>query len=215
MEKVDNIENMDNMEKMQNQVSSFTRAKTKILIADDEALIRQDLKEMLKEAGYDVVAEAKDGYHALELAKLSLPDIMILDIKMPNINGLEAAEEIQIALNKRIPTVVLTAYNQPELIQKAGEVGAFAFLTKPVKPQDLIASIETAKVRAKEMEHLHQDISDLKEKLEIRKLVEKAKGIIMKKLSVDEPEAMHFLQKKSMNDRIPIKTVAEQIIAEM
>jgi response regulator NasT len=188
------------------------KQKTKILIADDEALIRQDLKEILTEVGYDVVAEAKDGYHALELAKITLPDLMVLDIKMPNINGLEAAEEIQIALNKRIPTVILTAYNQAELIQKAGEVGAFAFLTKPVKPQDLIASIETAKFRAKELENLNQDISDLKEKLEIRKLVEKAKGIIMKKLSLDEPEAMHYLQKKSMDDRVSIKKVAESII---
>src|SRR3989338_10253253 len=111
------------------------KQKTKILIADDEALIRQDLKEILSEVGYDVVAEAKDGYHALELAKVTLPDLMILDIKMPNINGLEAAEEIQIALNKRIPTVILTAYNQPELIQKAGDVGAFSFLTNLVKPQ--------------------------------------------------------------------------------
>lgn len=191
-----------------------TLVKTRILIADDEALIRQDIKEILTEVGYEVVAEAKDGYHALELAKEVLPDLMILDIKMPNINGLEAAEEIQIALNKRIPTVILTAYNQPELIQKAGDIGAFAFLTKPVKPQDLIASIETAKSRAKELETLHQDISDLKEKLEIRKLVEKAKGIIMKNLFLDESEAMHYLQKRSMNERISIKTVAQKIINE-
>src|SRR3990167_1674618 len=175
--------------------------RTKILIADDEALIRQDIKEILEEAGYEVVAEAKDGYHALELAKLTVPDLMVLDIKMPNINGLEAAEEIQIALNKRIPAIILTAYNQPELIQKAGTIGAFSYLTKPVKPQDLIATIETVKSRAKEIDTLYSDISDLKEKLEIRKLVEKAKGIIMKKLSLDEPEAMHHLQKKSMNER--------------
>lgn len=194
---------------MQNKGS---QTKTRILIADDEALIRQDIKEILTEAGYEVVAEAKDGYHALELAKMTFPELMILDIKMPNINGLEAAEEIQVNLNKRIPTVILTAYNQPELIQKAGDIGAFAYLTKPVKPQDLIASIETAKFRAKEMESLHQDISDLREKLEIRKLVEKAKGIVMKKLSLDEPEAMHYLQKKSMNERMSIKAVAEKII---
>ncbi|OGI06759.1 MAG: hypothetical protein A3I68_08430 [Candidatus Melainabacteria bacterium RIFCSPLOWO2_02_FULL_35_15] len=186
--------------------------KTRILIADDEALIRQDLKEILNEAGYDVVAEAKDGHHALELAKLTVPDMMILDIKMPNINGLEAAEEIQVALNKRIPAIILTAYNQPELIQKAGTIGAFSYLTKPVKPQDLIATIETVKSRAKEIDTLYSDISDLKEKLEIRKLVEKAKGIIMKKLSLDEPEAMHHLQKKSMNERISIKEVALQVI---
>ena len=190
-------------------------SKLKILIADDEALIRQDIKEILIEAGYDVVAEAKDGYHALELAKESYPDLMILDIKMPSINGLEASEEIQIALNKRIPTVILTAYNQPELIQKAGEVGAFAFLTKPARPQDLVAAIETARARSKELDSLYHDISDLKEKLEIRKLVERAKGIIMKKLSLGEPEAMHYLQKKSMNDRISIKAVAEKIISEM
>lgn len=186
--------------------------KIRILIADDEALIRQDLKEILNEAGYDVVAEAKDGHHALELAKLTMPDMMILDIKMPNINGLEAAEEIQVALNKRIPAIILTAYNQPELIQKAGTIGAFSYLTKPVKPQDLIATIETVKSRAKEIDTLYSDISDLKEKLEIRKLVEKAKGIIMKKLSLDEPEAMHHLQKKSMNERISIKEVALQVI---
>ncbi len=187
-------------------------SKTRILIADDEALIRQDLKEILNEAGYDVVAEAKDGHHALELAKLTIPDLMILDIKMPNINGLEAAEEIQVALNKRIPAIILTAYNQPELIQKAGAIGAFSYLTKPVKPQDLIATIETVKSRAKEIETLYSDISDLKERLEIRKLVEKAKGIIMKKLSLDEPEAMHHLQKRSMNERISIKEVAQQVI---
>ena len=187
--------------------------KTKILIADDEALIRQDIKEILTEAGYDVVAEAKDGHHALELAKLTVPDLMILDIKMPNINGLEAAEEIQVALNKRIPAIILTAYNQPELIQKAGTIGAFSYLTKPVKPQDLIATVETVKSRAKEIETLYSDISDLKEKLEIRKLVEKAKGIIMKKLSLDEPEAMHHLQKRSMNERISIKEVAQQVIS--
>ena len=187
--------------------------KTRILIADDEALIRQDIKEILTEAGYDVDAEAKDGHHALELAKLTIPDLMILDIKMPNINGLEAAEEIQVALNKRIPAIILTAYNQPELIQKAGTVGAFSYLTKPVKPQDLIASIETVKSRAKEIETLYSDISDLKEKLEIRKLVEKDKGIIMKKLSLDEPEAMHHLQKRSMNERISIKEVAQQVIS--
>ena len=197
------------MEKEANKI------KTKILIADDEALIRQDLKEMLTEAGYQVVAEAKDGYHALELAKISLPDLMILDIKMPNINGLEAAEEIQVALNKRIPTIILTAYNQQELIQKAGGIGAFCYLTKPVKPQDLIASIETVKSRAREIDTLRSDIDDLKEKLEIRKLVEKAKGIIMKKLSLDEPESMHYLQKKSMNDRISIKEVAMKIIDEI
>ena len=187
--------------------------KIRILIADDEALIRQDLKEILNEAGYDVVAEAKDGHHALELAKLTVPDMMILDIKMPNINGLEAAEEIQVALNKRIPAIILTAYNQPELIQKAGTIGAFSYLTKPVKPQDLIATIETVKSRAKEIETLYSDISDLKEKLEIRKLVEKAKGIIMKKLSLDEPEAMHHLQKRSMNERLSIKEVAQQVIS--
>ena len=194
---------------MQNKNNS----KIRILIADDEALIRQDIKEILTEAGYDVVAEAKDGHHALELAKLTVPDMMILDIKMPNINGLEAAEEIQVALNKRIPAIILTAYNQPELIQKAGTIGAFSYLTKPVKPQDLIASIETVKSRAKEIETLYSDISDLKEKLEIRKLVEKAKGIIMKKLSLDESEAMHHLQKKSMNDRVSIKEVAQQVIS--
>ncbi|MBI3308836.1 MAG: response regulator [Candidatus Melainabacteria bacterium] len=190
-------------------------SKTKVLIADDEPLIRQDIKEILTEAGYEVVGEARDGYHALELARTTYPELLVFDIKMPNINGLEAAEEIQIALNKRIPAVILTAYNQPELIEKAGEIGAFAFLTKPVKPQDLIASIETAKHRIKELEHLRDDISDLKEKLEIRKLTEKAKGIIMKKLSLDEPEAMHYLQKKSMDDRLPIKKVAEAILKEM
>ena len=195
--------------------NNSTILKTKILIADDEALIRQDLKEILTEAGYDVVAEAKDGYHALELAKLTLPDLMILDIKMPNINGLEAAEEIQIALNKRIPTIILTAFNQRELIQKAGDVGAFSYLTKPVKPQDLIATIETVKSRSKEIENLNTDISDLKEKLEIRKLVEKAKGMVMKKLSLDEPEAMHYLQKISMNERLAIKDVAIRVINGM
>lgn len=186
--------------------------KTRVLIADDEPLIRQDIKEILTENGYEVVAEAKDGHHALELAKETYPDIMVLDIKMPNINGLEAAEEIQVSLSRRIPTVILTAFNQPELIQKAGEVGVFAFLTKPVRPPDLIAAIETAKHRVKEIQELQSDLSDMKEKLEIRKLVEKAKGIIMKYHNLDESAAMHYLQKISMNERKSIKEVANQVI---
>lgn len=186
--------------------------KTKVLIADDESLIRQDIKEILVESGYEVVAEAKDGHHALELAKETYPDIMVMDIKMPNINGLEAAEEIQIALNKRIPTVILTAYNQPELIEKAGEIGAFAFLTKPMRPKDLIAAIETAKHRIKEIGDLKHSIEDLKERLEVRKLVERAKGIIMKRKGLEEPDAMHYLQKLSMNERTTIKAVAKSII---
>jgi len=185
----------------------------RVLIADDEPLIRMDLKELLIESGFDVVAEAKDGLEAVEFAKEYDPDLIFLDIKMPNMNGIEAANKIQDELARRLPIIMLTAYSQPDLYQEASEAGIFAYLTKPLRKSDLNPAIQVAMARAAEVDALFGEVVDLEEKLETRKLAERAKGILMVKLGLDEINAMKNLQKASMNQRVTIKEVAEAIIA--
>ena len=185
----------------------------KVLIADDEPLIRMDLKELLIESGYEVIAEAKDGLEAVQFAKDYDPDLIFLDIKMPNMNGIEAANKIQDELGKRLPIIMLTAYSQPDLYQEASEAGIFAYLTKPLRKSDLNPAIQVAMARAAEVDALFGEVADLEEKLETRKLVERAKGILMTKLGLDEINAMKNLQKTSMNQRVSIKEVAQAIIA--
>lgn len=184
-----------------------------VLIVDDEPLIRMDLKEILEESGYKVIGEAKDGAEAVEMAIDLDPDLIIMDIRMPNMGGLEAAKKIQDEMG-RIPIVMLTAYSQPELYEKASDIGVFAYLTKPLRKADLCPAIEVAVSRACELAEKHIEVEDLKEKLEIRKLVEKAKGILMKKLDLDEETAMRNIQKASMNERKSIKEVATTILEQ-
>ena len=185
----------------------------RILIADDEPLIRMDLKEMIEEDfSYKVVAEGKDGAEAVELAQEINPDIIFLDIMMPNKTGIEAAREINENLKRRVPIIMLTAYSQRELIEEASEAGVFAYLTKPLRKTDLVPAIEVAISRALEFEDLSDEIKSLKGKIESRKLVEKAKGIIMKETGMTEPEAYRHLQKRAMDERSSLKAVAESVL---
>jgi len=185
----------------------------RVVIADDEPLIRMDLKELLEEASTcKVVAEAKDGAEAVAAVQEHQPDIVFMDIRMPNKDGIEAAREIQSILKKRVPIIMLTAYSQLELYEEASKAGVFAYLTKPLRKADLAPAIEIAMARALEMHQLHDEISDLNHKLEIRKLVEKAKGVLMKKYDLDEPTAYRRIQKAAMDQRSGIKEVAEAIL---
>jgi AmiR/NasT family two-component response regulator len=186
----------------------------RVVIADDEPLIRMDLKELLEEASTcQVVAEARDGAEVIELVKQHEPDIVFMDIRMPNKNGIEAAKELQGTVKRRVPIIMLTAYSQPELYEEASKAGVFAYLTKPLRKADLAPAIEVAMARALEMYQLQSEIDSLNNKLETRKLVEKAKGLLMKKYEIDEPTAYRRLQKTAMDERVGLREVAQKIIA--
>lgn len=184
--------------------------KLRILLVDDESIIRLDLREMLKEHGHEIVGEASDGPMAAELAPKLDPDLIIMDIKMPGMDGLEAIRHIN--QHRRIPTVMLTAYSQPELVEKAVELGVFAFLVKPIKEHDLLPTIEVALARAEELRSLEKEVDTLKDTIETRKLVEKAKGILMESYGLSEAAAFRKIQKLSMDKRKPLKEVADAII---
>lgn len=186
------------------------KKKLRILLVDDESIIRLDLREMLKEHGHDVVGEASDGQMAIELANQLSPDLILMDIKMPTMDGLEAVRRIN--QNRRIPTIMLTAYSQPELVEQAVELGVFAFLVKPIKEHDILPTIEVVLGRAEEMQALEKEVGSLKETLETRKLVEKAKGILMESYGLSEAAAFRRIQKLSMDKRKPLKEVADAII---
>lgn len=186
--------------------------KLRILIADDESIIRLDLKEMLEDNGHSVVGEASDGKIAVELAEKLKPDLIVMDIKMPNLDGLGAVKQINQGDKGRIPVVMVTAYSQPELVEQAVELGVFAYLVKPIKEGDIMPTIEVAMSRADEMNALEKEVADLKEALETRKIVEKAKGILIETYNITEAEAFRRIQKLSMNSRKPIKEVADAII---
>lgn len=184
----------------------------RVLIADDEPLIRMDLKELLEAQGYEVIAEAKDGQQAVDMAKELEPDLVFLDIRMPNMDGLDAAEAINDHFDRRVPIIMLTAYSQAELYERASEIGVYAYLTKPLRESDLAPAVEVAISRACDMQDLLDEIEEANEKLEVRKLVEKAKGVLMKKLDLDEETAMKNLQRAAMTKRTSIKEVAESIL---
>ena len=181
----------------------------RILIADDEAVVRMDLREMLEESGYKVVGEAGDGERAVELGEERKPDLAILDIKMPKMNGLEVAEKL---MERGIATLVLTAYTDREFIDRAKETGVLAYLVKPFSKESLIAAIEMAMARFRELQELRKEVSSLREALEVRKLVERAKGLLMKHLGISEEDAYRYLQRQSMEYRKPMKEVAEAVI---
>jgi response regulator NasT len=186
-------------------------SRLKIVIAEDEAIIRLDLKEMLGELGHVVVGEAWDGETALELAETLEPDLAILDIKMPGMNGIEVARAITTA--GICPVVMLTAYSQKSLVEEAVKAGAMAYLVKPFDKSDLLPAIEVARSRFIEMKELEDQVKDLEDRLETRKLVERAKGTLMKKLGLDEAAAFRQLQKWSMDKRLSLKQVAESILS--
>lgn len=184
--------------------------RTRIIIADDESLIRMDLREMLTNLGYLVVGDVGDGRSAVNLAKELRPDIVIMDIKMPDMDGIEAA---RILTEERIaPVLLLSAYSQQELVTKAREAGVAGYLVKPFRESDLTPAIEVALSRFTEFRTLEREMGDLRETLETRKIVERAKGILMDSQGLNEAEAFRRIQKMSMNNRKPMRTVAEAII---
>ena len=185
----------------------------RVIVAEDEALIRMDVVETLQEHGFEVVAQASDGLQAVELVKLHLPDLVVMDIKMPNMDGITAAKIIS---DLKIPVVLLTAFAQRELFEQAAEAGAMAYVVKPFNPNDLLPAIEIAIHRNLEFSALEVEISDLQERLDTRKIVERAKGLLQSKnLVPDEPEAFRWIQKASMDRRLTMKEVAKTIIEQL
>ena len=184
----------------------------RVLIAEDEALIRLDLREMLVEEGYDVVGEAGDGETAVRLAEELKPDLVILDIKMPIMDGLAAAEKIAGA--RIAPVVILTAFSQRELVERARAAGAMAYLVKPFQKSDLVPAVEIALSRYSELSVLESEVATLTERLETRKAVERAKGQLMATYAMTEPQAFKWIQRTAMDHRMTMREVADRIIAE-
>ncbi|NYI07157.1 ANTAR domain-containing response regulator [Allostreptomyces psammosilenae] len=194
------------------QQDAAPRHTTRVVIAEDEALIRLDLKEMLEEEGYSVVGEAGDGEAAVALAEEHRPDLVILDVKMPVMDGITAAERI---VSARIaPVLMLTAFSQRELVERARDAGAMAYLVKPFSKSDVVPAIEMAVSRFTEMTALEREVADLTERLEARKLVDRAKGVLQTKFGLSEPDAFRWIQKTSMDRRMTMRAVAEAVIEE-
>ena len=185
----------------------------RILVAEDETIIRLDLVEMLQRAGLDVCAEARDGEEAVALAREHGPDLAIMDVKMPNLDGIEAARRI---LDERpIPIVMLTAYGQSELVARAVEAGVFGYLVKPFREQDLLPAIQTARARYEELQELREEAESLAEALAARKTIERAKGLLMEKEGLSEHDAFARLRKASQVSGRPLKVVAEAVVATL
>jgi AmiR/NasT family two-component response regulator len=185
----------------------------RVLIAEDETIIRLDLRGLLERAGFEVVAEARDGQEAVDLAKEEAPDLAILDVKMPNLDGIEAAKRI---LEERpIPIVMLTAYGQQELVQRAAEAGVFGYLVKPFRENDLVPAITTARARFEELQNVREEADSLAEALAARKVVERAKGLLMEREKLSEQAAYERLRKASQLAGKPIRVVAEALIATL
>jgi AmiR/NasT family two-component response regulator len=183
----------------------------RVLVAEDEALIRLDLKEMLEEEGYDVVGEAADGKEAVRLAEELRPDLVILDVKMPVLDGISAAE--QIVAKAIAPVVMLTAFSQRDLVERAVEAGAMAYLVKPFAKSDLLPTIEVAVSRHAQLAALTQEVADLQERLETRKVVDRAKSRLQEDRGMSEPEAFRWIQKTSMDRRTSMRHVAEGVVS--
>jgi AmiR/NasT family two-component response regulator len=187
------------------------QAPMRVLIAEDEALIRLDLKEMLEEEGYEVAGEAADGEQAVELATRLRPDLVILDVKMPRLDGISAAERI--AAGQIAPVVILTAFSQRELVERARDAGAMAYLVKPFTKADLVPAIEIAVSRFQEAVALGAELGTLRERLEVRKLLDRAKGRLQAEYGISEASAFRWIQKSSMDRRISMRVVAEEVLA--
>jgi AmiR/NasT family two-component response regulator len=182
----------------------------RVVIAEDEALIRLDLKEMLEEDGYVVVGEASDGEAAVKLTESLRPDLVIMDIKMPGLDGISAAERI--GAEHLAPVVILTAFSQRDLVMRARDVGAMAFLVKPFTKADLVPAIEIAVSRFQEFSALEAEVSNLKDRLEVRKLLDRAKGLLQAERGISEAEAFRWIQKSSMDRRMTMRAVAEEVL---
>ena len=192
---------------------NLSSAKRRVVVAEDESLIRIDVVETLEDNGFGVVAEAADGEKAVALVEELRPDLVVMDVKMPLLDGISAAE---IITRKRLaPVVLLTAFSQRELVERAAEAGALAYVVKPFTPNDLIPAIEVALSRATQIEALEDEISDLAERLETRKVLDRAKGILNNTMGLPEPEAFRWIQKASMDRRLTMKEVAQTVIDQL
>lgn len=187
--------------------------KRRAIVVEDEALIRMDIVETLREGGYDVVGEASNGEEAVALARKFKPDVVVMDVKMPVMDGITAAEHI--AKERLAPVVLLTAFSQTELVERARDAGAMAYVVKPFTPADLLPAVEIAASRFVEIRALENEIADINERMATRKTVERAKGILMEKMQLNEPEAFRWIQKTSMDRRLTMREVAEAVIDQM
>jgi AmiR/NasT family two-component response regulator len=190
----------------------FMQEALRVVVAEDEALIRMDVVATLQEAGYEVVGEAGDGEEAVRLAIELMPDLIIMDIKMPKLDGISAAEKIS---EHKIPVVLLTAFSQADLVKRAADAGAMAYVTKPFKPSDLLPAIQIALSRSEELFALETEIADLSERLETRKLMDRAKGLLQSKMKLSEPEAFRWIQKASMDRRLSMSQVAKAVLEQL
>ncbi|MBK5306937.1 MAG: response regulator [Frankiaceae bacterium] len=191
-------------------MSATGSAPTRVLIAEDEALIRLDLREMLEEEGYDVCGEAGDGASAVTMARELRPALVILDVKMPVLDGISAAE--QIVAERIAPVVILTAFSQRDLVERAREAGAMAYLVKPFQSKDLLPTIVMAVSRFAELVALEAEVADLTGRLEVRKLVDRAKGLLQTAHGLAEPDAFRWIQRTSMDTRQSMRAVAQAVI---
>jgi len=186
---------------------------TRVVVAEDESLIRLDIVEILRDNGYDVVGEAGDGATAVQLATELRPDLVIMDVKMPIMDGISAAEKLN--KNHVAPVVLLTAFSQKELVERASEAGALAYVVKPFTPNDLLPAIEIALSRYQQIITLEAEVADMVERFETRKLVDRAKGLLNEKMGLSEPEAFRWIQKASMDRRLTMQDVAKAIIEQL
>jgi len=187
-------------------------AKRRVVVAEDESLIRMDVVETLREHGFDVVAEVGDGALALAAVIEHKPDLVVMDIKMPNMDGLTAAEQMA---DHKVAIVLLTAFSQKELVDRANQAGAMAYVVKPFTPNDLMPAVEIALSRHSQLIALEHEISDLNERFETRKLVDRAKGLLNEKMNLSEPEAFRWIQKASMDRRLTMQEVAQTVIEQL
>ena len=186
--------------------------KRRVLVVEDEALIRLDIVETLRDFGFEVIGEASDGEQAVAMATDLRPDVIVMDIKMPKMDGITAAEKIQ---ELRIPVVLLTAFSQKELVERASEAGAMAYVVKPFTPNDLLPAVEIAWSRHQQLVALEEEVKDLTERFETRKLVDRAKSLLTEKMSLNEPDAFRWIQKASMDRRLTMREVALTVIDQL
>ena len=184
----------------------------RVVVVEDESLIRMDVVATLQEAGYEVVGEGADGEEAIKLSTELEPDLVVMDIKMPKLDGISAAEKIA---ELKIPVVLLTAFSQSDLVARAAEAGAMAYVTKPFKPTDLLPAIQIALSRHEELVSLEAEISDLNDRLETRKLMDRAKGLLQSKMKLSEPESFRWIQKASMDRRLTMAQVAKAVLEQL
>ena len=193
--------------------ANTSSAPRRVVVAEDESLIRLDIVEILRDNGFDVVGEAGDGETAVQLATDLRPDLVIMDVKMPQLDGISAAEKL--SKNHIAPVVLLTAFSQKELVERASEAGALAYVVKPFTPNDLLPAIEIALARYEQIITLEAEVADMVERFETRKLVDRAKGLLNEKMGLSEPEAFRWIQKASMDRRLTMQDVAKAIIEQL